>query len=732
MIRNLLLIPFIFAMSLRCSHTATTSSMTPPYQSKVYHDLSSKDPESVEKYFSKYKTPETQAATRFWVNYKLAQVWQKHDKNKSCEYFKVLSTEKEFPLSDLAYLKTIDTCDGKSITSDRLFAMKKDKDKAWLMPEIQRLQYDYAKAQNMYPQNAEAAISLSKDSLIRPEKITYTEEALKWAKEHNDNDRIKQYEQRIQKLSPSRGKAKKKSDPFDLAYDYRRDRKFAEAIKIYKQIARKSSSSIYEKLKAWSGVATSHKLMRDKENYIKALYSHASVADRYYRKNKKSATAAKLHHNSQVQLARALWTEGQVSKARKILVLLAKWLKGKYPTDQVNWLIARMAEEKSDFEKAIYYAKESMDESRSEDSTYYEKSAWIYAWNLKKINQPMKAAESFKELYQKTDNEYDAAKYKFWYAHSLAEAEQEVDAYQVYKELADEDPLGYYGLLSYRQRGEKLPDLLHTQEIFANDQALDLKRDLLSQIEWLIALDENKLAQDYLKSLKIQPKSDEQRQNLYNLYGKAGYYAGIFRDLASLEPERKRALVEKNPEYLFPRPYLAKVNEISQKYGVEASLVYSIIRQESSFIPHARSFADAFGLMQLIPKQAKRLAKIHDVDYEEAEDLYKPVTNLSLGIPFLRELWDRKQGQFIMTVASYNASERAVLGWINTRYKGDPITFIEDIPYSETKAYIKLVLRNFIWYKRLAAKSKETPYPEWALQGLGDFKTKPRKISSEN
>ena len=84
-----------------------------------------------------------------------------------------------------------------------------------------------------------------------------------------------------------------------------------------------------------------------------------------------------------------------------------------------------------------------------------------------------------------------------------------------------------------------------------------------------------------------------------------------------------------------------------------------------------------------------------------------------------------------MTVASYNASERAVLGWINTRYKGDPITFIEDIPYSETKAYIKLVLRNFIWYKRLSAKSKETPYPEWALQGLEEFQTKPRNISSE-
>ena len=731
MLANYLVIPVALILTLRCSHTAKSPSMPPPYQSGVYSQIDSKDPQSIEIHFQKYKSKDSPLQTQLWARYKLGQAWQKKDPQKACEYFRALSEEPQFPLSDLAYLHSIETCEGKSIQSQRLFRMRDDISKLWLRPQIYRLQYQFAKMQDLYPEKAEAALALSKESLIPGEKIAYVEEALAWAKTAADSDRIQLLQQRLEKLSPSRIAKPLPEQMFDVAYDLRRQRKFSQAISVYKKIANHKKSSVSDKMKAWRGIARSHKLAHDKGSYLKALFSLASVADKNLRRSPRQPEAQRLHHEAQIELARALWTEGQVKKAQTILQKLAKTLQGKYPTDQIHWLLARMAEERADFLAATEHAKKSMTEARTVASSYEEKSAWILAWNLKKMGQAEAAAQIFAERIPLLDNPYERAKYQFWYAHSLEQSQKKLDAYQAYLELSQQDPLGYYGLLAYRQRGEKIPALQSTIKE-AEEQSLDLETSDLSIIEWLIAVNETELAQAYLKTLNPRIESEEERRSLYRLYSRASYFAGIFRDLAQMDNETKNQLVLANPEYLFPRPYLALTNELSNRYQVDPALVYSIIRQESSFIPHARSFADAFGLMQLIPKQAARLAKLHGVGYQQPEDLYDPQINLPLGIAFLRELWDRKQGQFMVTVASYNASEKAVNGWIQSRYRGDPIVFIEDIPYEETKGYIKLVLRNFIWYQRLAARHQDLEFPDWTLAGLEKFVAEKRKLSAKN
>ncbi|MEK7355080.1 MAG: lytic transglycosylase domain-containing protein, partial [Bdellovibrionota bacterium] len=158
----------------------------------------------------------------------------------------------------------------------------------------------------------------------------------------------------------------------------------------------------------------------------------------------------------------------------------------------------------------------------------------------------------------------------------------------------------------------------------------------------------------------------------------------------------------------------------SSRFDVQTELIYSIMRQESSFNPMARSHADAFGLMQLIPEAAKKAAPMSGIELKSHEDLYGPETNIPLGTAFVRGLMNRWKGRYIPTVASYNASEKAIEGWIKSRYRGDPLEFIEDVPYDETKGYIKLVTRNFVFYKRLNSGGAPIPFPEWCLAGLGD------------
>ena len=147
------------------------------------------------------------------------------------------------------------------------------------------------------------------------------------------------------------------------------------------------------------------------------------------------------------------------------------------------------------------------------------------------------------------------------------------------------------------------------------------------------------------------------------------------------------------------------------------------MRQESAFNPKARSHADAFGLMQLIPEMAKRAARYANIRFKRHRELYDPETNIMLGSAFLKNLLGKNNNNFLVTVASYNASEKAIKNWVRTRYTGDPLEFIEDIPYSETQGYIKLVLRNLVFYQRLNSDGKAIYFPEWCLQSLQDFKS---------
>jgi soluble lytic murein transglycosylase len=146
------------------------------------------------------------------------------------------------------------------------------------------------------------------------------------------------------------------------------------------------------------------------------------------------------------------------------------------------------------------------------------------------------------------------------------------------------------------------------------------------------------------------------------------------------------------------------------------------MRQESAFNPLARSSADAFGLMQLLPRVAKSSALKNNIPLNQDADLFKPHVNIPLGSAHLSDLWEKYNGQFILAVASYNASEKAIQNWLSTRYRGDSLEFIEDIPYEETRSYVKLVMRNLVFYQRIYA-TEPIPFPEWCLEIIQDQQT---------
>lgn len=137
----------------------------------------------------------------------------------------------------------------------------------------------------------------------------------------------------------------------------------------------------------------------------------------------------------------------------------------------------------------------------------------------------------------------------------------------------------------------------------------------------------------------------------------------------------------------FPTPY----REVVLAQPIEASLAYAVMKAESGFREDARSRAGAVGLMQLKPSTAEFICQIEQLPFS-AERLTDGAYNIGLGCRYLKYLLERFSVQET-ALAAYNAGEGTVRGWLkNADYSADGLTLLE-IPYSETRAYVKKVIK---------------------------------------
>ena len=148
-------------------------------------------------------------------------------------------------------------------------------------------------------------------------------------------------------------------------------------------------------------------------------------------------------------------------------------------------------------------------------------------------------------------------------------------------------------------------------------------------------------------------------------------------------------------------------------FRVDRALVYAVIRAESGFDVDAKSPRGAMGVMQVMPDTAAFVAKRHKVAYNGPETLLEPDVNMQVGQIWLRRLATTKtiDNSLIHLVTAYNAGESRLRSWLDGPLKkvaDDPLLFIESVPISETRAYVKKVMGNLWAYRaRLNTDSPE-------------------------
>lgn len=323
-------------------------------------------------------------------------------------------------------------------------------------------------------------------------------------------------------------------------------------------------------------------------------------------------------------------------------------------------------------------------------------TAGLAAWRL---DDCAGAADAFVRTAQLAENGELTAAGHYWHARALVRCRQPEKAAAPLRLAAQRDET-LYGMLAAEQLGVKLPES-HAAPDFnqADWQAL---RDV-PNVRTAVGLAE--VGRDGL--------ADEVLRHQARV-GASGHYEPLSRLSRDLGLPSTQLWMAYNaptggrpePATRFPTPKWTPATG----WRVDPALVYAHALQESVFRAGAVSPAGARGLMQIMPAAAKDFAGELGVNGSPS-DLAKPQVNLAFGQRYMQMLGNAPgtQGLLPKVMAAYNAGLTPITRWNSEiRDKGDPLLWIESVPYWETRGYVNIVMRNYWMYERQAGGPSES------------------------
>jgi peptidoglycan lytic transglycosylase len=298
----------------------------------------------------------------------------------------------------------------------------------------------------------------------------------------------------------------------------------------------------------------------------------------------------------------------------------------------------------------------------------------------------------------------------YWRARALEHVRDRAAAEPLYAKVLAEAPRSYYGMLAAGRIGRQ-PDAPRTpattlpakpEDALASDPGF-ARVDLLRRIGLV------EYAWEELEDVVRASVGDHVR-----LYGASAAYAReeryhmalriVRRHLGTLAVSGDPALPRAFWEIIYPLGWRAEVDEAARRSGLDPYLVAAVVREESSYYPRAISRAGARGLMQLMPATARPMADLRGLAFEGGELLDDPRANLDLGAAFLAGLL-KEFGDARLALAAYNAGPKRARDWWKARRTSDMEAWVEQIPFDETRHYVKRVTLSWAEYRRIYATS---------------------------
>lgn len=314
------------------------------------------------------------------------------------------------------------------------------------------------------------------------------------------------------------------------------------------------------------------------------------------------------------------------------------------------------------------------------------------------------------------DDLYSRGRIAYFRGRALENLSLQREARSVYADVLRDHPMGYYSLLA-------LGRLRQLDRPFAEWLVAELRQDS-SRTEGFIRVHPNhaqdnafRLGREFLR-MELHTFAEREFRRLQSAHPndtELGWAIALFFHHAGAHhishnvPGSRVGLNLSYPaesnrerwEVAYPRPWWDEVQQAARERGLDPHLIYAIMREESGFRPEVESWANALGLLQLMLPTANDMARLTGRGSVTRRELLDPSINIELGTMFMRTLSDRYGGHPGLVIAGYNGGTGNVGRWLNERGDLDFDLWVEEIPFGQTRNYVKRVSMTYWVYRWL-------------------------------
>jgi len=295
----------------------------------------------------------------------------------------------------------------------------------------------------------------------------------------------------------------------------------------------------------------------------------------------------------------------------------------------------------------------------------------------------------------------------YWRGRTVEQLRDRPAAEPHYLKVLAEAPRSYYGMLAARRvaRAPETPRRSPATAFPAKPEDAVAADPGFARVDLLRRIGLVEYAWEELEDVVAASVGDHAR-----LYGASAAYVRDERYHLALRIARRyfgTLAVSGDPtlprafwEIIYPLGWRNEVADAARRAGLDPYLVAAVVREESSYYPRAVSRAGARGLMQLMPATARPMADLRGLAFEGGSLLDDPRANLDMGASFLAGLL-KEFGDPHLALAAYNAGPKRAREWWKVRRTNDMEAWVEQIPYDETRHYVKRVTLSWEEYRRI-------------------------------
>ncbi len=384
-----------------------------------------------------------------------------------------------------------------------------------------------------------------------------------------------------------------------------------------------------------------------------------------------------------------------------------------YPSDglspEVLWKVAWLYENNQEISRAIKMYQKLVKTYRR--SQFNDESYFRIGLNYYRMGKYRTARDNWQRALPRINDSSQRDRIRYWIGKCYEKEGEYEKKGEIYIDLARRPADSFYNLKAFyltsdsgsvhQNFRETLWQLHHLNHSFLPRNILRFRKALL--VKEMLG---SRWSDLELQTLNFDINDWQKIYALGELYERMENYGQAYRTFRSIFNTHFSSadITEMLPVFkkLYPFYFKNFIDSTAEKFSVPQELILSVMKKESAFEPEIISYANAYGLMQLLPMTASQIAPGLRMRYTSTRQLFDPETNIKMGTYYLSSLLKRYDGDIIKALAAYNAGPHRVDRWVRDNPTDDDDLFMENIEFEQTRVYVRTCLKYYWIYRAIS------------------------------